>query len=108
MPAALSGGMRKRVGLARAMALDPAVLLVDEPSAGLDPVTSSEIDRLLLERREQGVTLVVVTHNIPSARVLGTSWRCSTAAHRHARTAAELERSDHPLARAFMRSAGGG
>ncbi|MBP7570698.1 MAG: ATP-binding cassette domain-containing protein, partial [Acidobacteria bacterium] len=71
MPAALSGGMRKRVALARAMALDPAVLLVDEPSAGLDPITSEEIDRLLLERKERaGVTLVVVTHNIPSARLL--------------------------------------
>jgi len=109
MPAALSGGMRKRVGLARAMALDPAVLLVDEPSAGLDPVTSSEIDRLLLERREQGVTLVVVTHNIPSARVLGDELAVLDGGRIVTRgTAAELERSDHPLARAFMRSAGGG
>jgi phospholipid/cholesterol/gamma-HCH transport system ATP-binding protein len=63
MPAELSGGMQKRVGLARAMALDPSILLVDEPSAGLDPMTTREIDDLLLQRRRTGTTLVVVTHN---------------------------------------------
>ena len=69
MPAALSGGMRKRAGLARALALDPRILLVDEPSAGLDPITADEIDELLLDLKQSGgVTLVVVTHNIPSAR----------------------------------------
>ncbi|HSK11391.1 MAG TPA: ATP-binding cassette domain-containing protein [Vicinamibacterales bacterium] len=110
MPAALSGGMRKRVGLARAMALDPAVLLVDEPSAGLDPVTSEEIDRLLLERKERaGVTLVVVTHNIPSARLLGDELAVLDQGRIVARgTAAELERSGNTLARAFMGAGGGG
>ena len=64
--------MRKRAGLARAMALDPTVLLVDEPSAGLDPITPEEIDELLLGlKRTSGRTLIVVTHNIPSARKLG-------------------------------------
>ena len=72
MPGTLSGGMRKRAGLARAMALDPPILLVDEPSAGLDPITADEIDRLLLSLKEQGgTTLVVVTHNIASAKRLG-------------------------------------
>jgi phospholipid/cholesterol/gamma-HCH transport system ATP-binding protein len=72
MPAALSGGMRKRAGLARAMALDPQLLLVDEPSAGLDPITSEEIDDLLLDlKRRGGTTIIIVTHNIPSARRLG-------------------------------------
>lgn len=72
MPNEISGGMRKRVGLARAMALDPGILLVDEPSSGLDPLTSVEIDDLLLNLKQQrGTTLVVVTHNIPSARRIG-------------------------------------
>jgi len=71
MPSEISGGMRKRVGLARAMALDPSILLVDEPSSGLDPITSSEIDELLLGLRRRGTTIVVVTHNIPSARRIG-------------------------------------
>ncbi len=72
MPAALSGGMRKRAGLARAMALDPPLLLVDEPSAGLDPITSEEIDDLLVNLKHRGgTTIVIVTHNIPSARRIG-------------------------------------
>ncbi len=110
MPAALSGGMRKRAGLARAMALDPAVLLVDEPSAGLDPITTDEIDRLLIDRKAQsGVTLVVVTHNIPSARAIGDRLALLEEGRLVATgTAAELDRSDNPVARAFMRSAGGG
>jgi len=72
MPSEVSGGMRKRVGLARALALNPGILLVDEPSSGLDPVTSVEIDDLLLDlKRRYGTTIVVVTHNIPSARRIG-------------------------------------
>jgi phospholipid/cholesterol/gamma-HCH transport system ATP-binding protein len=72
MPSEVSGGMRKRVGLARALALDPRILLVDEPSSGLDPVTALEIDELLLDlKRRRGATIVVVTHNIPSARRIG-------------------------------------
>ena len=110
MPAALSGGMRKRAGLARAMALDPSVLLVDEPSAGLDPVTSEEIDDLLVGvKRERGTTLVVVTHNIPSARRIGDTLLFLHEGRVLARgTAAELERSDHELVRQFMHSEAGG
>jgi len=66
-PAELSGGMIKRAGLARAMALDPDILFLDEPSAGLDPVTSSRLDDLILELRESlGCTFVVVSHELPS------------------------------------------
>ena len=64
--------MRKRAGLARALALEPAILLADEPSAGLDPVTAGEIDELLVTLKKRwNTTLVVVTHNIPSARTIG-------------------------------------
>lgn len=67
MPSELSGGMRKRAGLARAMALDPEVLFLDEPSAGLDPVSARQLDDLILELRDGlGATVVVVTHELAS------------------------------------------
>lgn len=66
-PSELSGGMQKRAGLARAMALDPEVLLLDEPSAGLDPISSRRLDDLILSlKSEKGKTLIVVTHELPS------------------------------------------
>jgi phospholipid/cholesterol/gamma-HCH transport system ATP-binding protein len=109
MPADLSGGMRKRAGLARAMALDPDILLVDEPSAGLDPITADEIDDLLVAQREQGTTLVVVTHNIPSARHLGNELAFLHEGKVIARgTAEELDASEHDMVRTFMRSSGSG
>ena len=105
MPAALSGGMRKRAGLARAMALDPSILLVDEPSAGLDPITADEIDELLLTLKQSGTTIVVVTHNIPSAKRLGDRLVMLHEGRIAAEgTPAELENSRSELVRAFMRS----
>ncbi len=106
MPGDLSGGMRKRAGLARALALDPPTLLVDEPSAGLDPITADEIDELLLDlKRRGGVTLIVVTHNITSARRLGDHLLMLHEGRIAAQgTAAEMDASDDPLVRAFMTS----
>ena len=110
MPADLSGGMRKRAALARALALDPPMLLVDEPSAGLDPMTAEEIDDLLLDRkRHGGTTLVVVTHNIPSARKLGDTLLMLHEGRAIAQgTVEELDRSEDELVAAFMRSSHAG
>jgi phospholipid/cholesterol/gamma-HCH transport system ATP-binding protein len=109
MPADLSGGMRKRAGLARAMVLDPDILLVDEPSAGLDPITAHEIDQLLVDLKKQGTTLVVVTHNIPSAKRIGDELALLHDGRVVARgTAEELEGSDDQMVRTFMRSEGAG
>lgn len=76
MPNEISGGMRKRVAIARAMALDPEIVFLDEPSAGLDPITSSALDNLILRLRStRGMTFVVVTHELPSIRKIGD--RCA-------------------------------
>ena len=73
MPAELSGGMRKRVGIARAVALRPKYILYDEPTTGLDPVTSAVIDQLMVRMREKlGVTGIVITHDLRSAYTVGT------------------------------------
>lgn len=67
LPSEISGGMKKRAGLARAMALNPKVLFFDEPSAGLDPVTSAELDNLIIHvNKALGTTMVIVTHELPS------------------------------------------
>jgi phospholipid/cholesterol/gamma-HCH transport system ATP-binding protein len=70
-PSALSGGMKKRAGLARALVLEPKILLADEPSSGLDRITASEIDELLMRRKdEHGTALIIVTHDVRGARRL--------------------------------------
>ena len=67
LPAEISGGMKKRAAIARAMALDPEILFLDEPSAGLDPITSAELDGAILRlSRGRGLTFVIVTHELPS------------------------------------------
>ena len=73
-PSEISGGMRKRAGLARAMALDPDILYFDEPSAGLDPISSRLLDDLILELRDSfGTTIVVVTHELASIFAIGNN-----------------------------------
>ncbi len=110
MPADLSGGMKKRAGLARALVLEPPIVLADEPSAGLDPVTAGEIDALLVALNDRaGTTLIVVTHNIPSARVIGDELVFLHEGRILARgDAASLDRSDIPLVRQFMSSESSG
>ncbi len=106
-PAELSGGMMKRAGLARAMALDPEILFLDEPSAGLDPVTSARLDDLILELRDSlACTFVVVSHELPSiftiadtAAFLDPDARTMTALGNPHRLLAE---STDPAVRAFL------
>lgn len=109
MPTELSGGMRKRVGLARALALEPPILLVDEPSSGLDPITSAEIDDLLLRMKQhKGTTLVVVTHNIPSAERIGDELALIESGRIVERgTPHQFRESDNETARRFMAATGG-
>jgi phospholipid/cholesterol/gamma-HCH transport system ATP-binding protein len=102
-PAELSGGMRKRVGIARAVALEPRYILYDEPTTGLDPVTSAEMDELMVKTRDLGVTGVVVTHDMRSAYTVGDRIAMlHEGTIRQVGTPAELQATDDPVVRQFI------
>jgi phospholipid/cholesterol/gamma-HCH transport system ATP-binding protein len=103
-PAELSGGMRKRVGIARAIALRPRYILYDEPTTGLDPVTSAVIDELMVRtRKELGVTGVVVTHDMRSAYTVGDRIAMLFEGRiRQVGTIAEIRSTDDPVVRNFI------
>ena len=103
-PAELSGGMRKRVGIARAIALQPRYILYDEPTTGLDPVTSAVIDRLIVRARERlGVTGVVVTHDMRSAYTVGDRIAMLYEGRiRQVGTVAEVQATEDPVVLQFI------
>ena len=107
-PNELSGGMRKRAALARAMVLDPEILFCDEPGAGLDPVTAAEIDELLLTlNRELNTTIVIVTHELLSIeRLDGRLIMLDQGRIAFTGTIAEAKRSDHPIVHPFFHPGG--
>ena len=104
MPAELSGGMRKRVGIARAIALRPRYILYDEPTTGLDPVTSAVIDRLMVRTRQHlGVTGVVVTHDMRSAYTVGDRIAMLYEGRvRQVGSVEEIQRTEDPVVRQFI------
>lgn len=103
-PPELSGGMKKRAALARAMAMDPQVLFCDEPSAGLDPITASALDATLLGLRDQfGMSVVVVTHELASVETISDKVTMLYQGEVLADGSLdEVKRTDHPMVRAFF------
>lgn len=103
-PAELSGGMRKRVGLARAIALRPKYILYDEPTTGLDPVTSAVIDELMIRMRDKlGVTSIVITHDMRSAYRVGTRIAMLYEGQvRQVGTVDEIRNTTDPIVRQFV------
>ncbi len=103
-PAELSGGMRKRVGIARAIALRPKYMLYDEPTTGLDPVTAATIDELMIRMREKlGVTSVMITHDMRSAYTVGTRIAMLyDGVVRQVGPVAEIQATSDPIVRQFI------
>ena len=103
-PAELSGGMRKRVGIARAIALRPRYILYDEPTTGLDPVTSAVIDQLMMRTREHlRVTEIVVTHDMRSAYTVGDRIAMLYEGRiRQVGTVAQIQQTEDPVVRQFI------
>lgn len=106
MPSELSGGMRKRAGLARALVFEPRILLADEPSSGLDRITASEIDELLLRQKaEHKTTLIVVTHDVTGAKRVADRVLVLDRGNKIAEgTVSEIEHSEHETARKLIGS----
>jgi len=104
MPAQLSGGMKKRAAVARAMAMDPEILFFDEPSAGLDPIIAAGIDQLLLKLKEAfGITIIVVTHELASAFLIADRMVLLDKGNIVANgTPTELQASSQPRVRQFL------
>ena len=104
MPAELSGGMRKRVGLARAIAMDPELILYDEPTTGLDPITADAINNLIIETRDKfGVTSVVVTHDVNTVLKVGSTVSLLNEGKIiFSGAPAELKSTDNPYVRQFL------
>ncbi|MFO7894906.1 MAG: ABC transporter ATP-binding protein [Longimicrobiales bacterium] len=104
IPGELSGGQKKRIGLARAIVTEPKYLLYDEPTTGLDPVTTAVIDRLILRMDEElGVTSVVVTHDMTSAyRVADRIAMLHAGRIRYVGTAEEIQATDDPIVKGFV------
>jgi phospholipid/cholesterol/gamma-HCH transport system ATP-binding protein len=108
LPAELSGGMRKRVGIARAIALKPRYILYDEPTTGLDPITATVMDRLIIRTRDLGVTGLVVTHDMRSAFSVGDRVAMLyQGAIRQVGTVEEMQASDDPVVRQFIEGRAG-
>jgi phospholipid/cholesterol/gamma-HCH transport system ATP-binding protein len=107
MPSDISGGMKKRVGLARALALDPQVLLLDEPTAGLDPISTGEIDELVLKlQREHQMACIVVTHDMHSAKTIADRLAILDKGEVVLQgTFEELQQSDIPFVKEFLKLA---
>jgi phospholipid/cholesterol/gamma-HCH transport system ATP-binding protein len=105
MPSDLSGGMQKRVGLARALALEPDILLLDEPTAGLDPISSAEINELILTlQKEHRMASIVVTHDLHSAQTIANRVALLNEGMVAIEgTFAELKKSDIAFVREFLR-----
>lgn len=104
MPANISGGMKKRVGLARALALDPEIMLLDEPNAGLDPITAAEIDELIRAlQQERGITSIVVTHDMRSVQTVADRVALLNKGSVVIEgTPDDLKQSDDPFVMSFM------
>jgi phospholipid/cholesterol/gamma-HCH transport system ATP-binding protein len=103
LPSELSGGMRKRVGIARAIALKPSYILYDEPTTGLDPITSSVMDQLIMRTRDLGVTGLVVTHDMRSAFTVGDRIALLHQGEiRQSGSVQEIRTSEDPIVRQFI------